>query len=927
MNRGQPVVLLLLLFLALGVVAQLVPLYTDWLWFQEVGYTEVFTKTLALRGSLFLGLALAVLVFLYVNLTFAARTAAPDVIWELEDQLGLPGRVVIEPLIRRFLPVVLFAISLVAGLRATVHWETLLRYFNALEFGRTDPLFGRDLSFFVFVLPFWRLLYGWAITLVVSTIILTLAVYVLQRSLVLTTRGPRLAAVHRAQHPDDAPGVRARPDRGAELPRRRNSRRPGARAQRPDDREHPALGSPPAAADLRPAPGDPDLLQVRGRRQRPVHDQGRVQAAHALDPRALLRAPPVADLDQRAPDLHPRLRRRRRTRQPDHARGAARVPGEGHPAAVDGRLPGDYTARDLFRRSVERVRAGPHAAAGAELPVGRPERLHDLRRHRRNPHRVLCSEAPLRDPLRRVQDPPLQRPHGREPDHDLSRRRRAGAPGHAVLQVRPRPVHGRHRRRASRVDARRLHDDDAVPLLGPGPRRGQLRPELRQGDDRRLPWGREILPRRRDGPDRASLRPRIPRAPPAVRRDARGSARAHPLPRGLLRHPGAQVRHVPHGGPASLLQQGRPVDGPAANGRRTRARDGALLHDHAAAGGEEGGVHPPHALQPEPPRQHNRLARRALGPAELRQPARLRLPQAEAGLRPAPDRRADRPGPRDLTASLALEPARLHGDPRIASGNPDRSVADLRPAALPRRVGAGGAARAPARDRRLRQPDRDGADAPAVARPHLRRPRPEPGARCGGAAPDGARRGGDASARAAGVGDLEPCPGRAAARGLGGLRNRAEAPGRDAARPQRSLPLEPRRGPRRPPPKPPPASSAPAEPALESRSVRHGASPSPAGLRARLVAPLAQAQGGAGCLPRPVASARRRVRRKGNGLMGSVARVVEEGCPPCPGPPSDRSYVRARRRSETPIPRKIMFAVHAARSGGRRSARANASAT
>src|SRR5438034_1219127 len=114
MNRGQPVVLLLLLFLALGVVAQLVPLYTDWLWFQEVGYTEVFTKTLALRGSLFAGLALAVLVFLYVNLTFAARTAAPDVIWELEDQLGLPGRVVIEPLIRRLLALGALALALKA---------------------------------------------------------------------------------------------------------------------------------------------------------------------------------------------------------------------------------------------------------------------------------------------------------------------------------------------------------------------------------------------------------------------------------------------------------------------------------------------------------------------------------------------------------------------------------------------------------------------------------------------------------------------------------------------------------------------------------------------------------------------------------------------------------------------------------------------
>src|SRR5438309_7134300 len=194
MNRGQPIGLLLLLFLALGLVAQLVPLYTDWLWFQAVGYPAVFTPTLALRGALFSGLALSVLVFLYVNLTLAARTAAPDVIWELEDQLGLPGRVVIEPLIRRFLPVVLFVIARVAGLRATAHWETLLGYLNAVEFGGTDPLFGRDLAFFVFVLPFWRLLYGWAITLVVSTIVLTLVVYILQRSLVLTTRGPRLAA-------------------------------------------------------------------------------------------------------------------------------------------------------------------------------------------------------------------------------------------------------------------------------------------------------------------------------------------------------------------------------------------------------------------------------------------------------------------------------------------------------------------------------------------------------------------------------------------------------------------------------------------------------------------------------------------------------------------------------------------------------------
>jgi uncharacterized protein len=194
MTRPQPIVALIVLFVALGVLAQIVPLYTDLLWFREVGYTQVFFTILETRGGLFTGLAVAVVVFLWANLTFAARTAAPDVLWELEDQLGLPGRVVIEPLIRRFMPAAIALIGLVSGLRASANWDTVLGYLNRVPFKTTDPLFGRDLGFFVFVLPFWRLLHGWATALVVGTFVLTLVIYVLQRSLVLTARGPRLAA-------------------------------------------------------------------------------------------------------------------------------------------------------------------------------------------------------------------------------------------------------------------------------------------------------------------------------------------------------------------------------------------------------------------------------------------------------------------------------------------------------------------------------------------------------------------------------------------------------------------------------------------------------------------------------------------------------------------------------------------------------------
>ena len=185
---------LLLGFIVLTGLGQAVPLYTDWLWYGEVGFTQVFTTVLSLRGWLFLGAGGVVFLFMYGNLWMAARTAAPDVLWELDDQLGLPGRAVLEPLIRRLLLPVIAVIAVLSGLRAGASWEMVLGYVNGTPFGVVDPLFGRDLSFYVFDLPLWRFIYGGALTLVIGTLLLSVATYVLLRSLVLTAQGPRLAA-------------------------------------------------------------------------------------------------------------------------------------------------------------------------------------------------------------------------------------------------------------------------------------------------------------------------------------------------------------------------------------------------------------------------------------------------------------------------------------------------------------------------------------------------------------------------------------------------------------------------------------------------------------------------------------------------------------------------------------------------------------
>ena len=175
-----------------------VPFYTDWLWFAEVGYVPVFLKTAALRGSLLVGAGLVAYLFLSLNLRAAVRARPPDVFWELEEPMGLPSRVVLEPLLTRLITPVVAAVALGLGLAASAEWSTLLLYQAAQPFGVADPLVGQDVGFYVFRLPFWQELLGWGFRLVGLTLLGTALVYFLGRVLVLTARGPVITARARA---------------------------------------------------------------------------------------------------------------------------------------------------------------------------------------------------------------------------------------------------------------------------------------------------------------------------------------------------------------------------------------------------------------------------------------------------------------------------------------------------------------------------------------------------------------------------------------------------------------------------------------------------------------------------------------------------------------------------------------------------------
>ncbi|HWU40521.1 MAG TPA: UPF0182 family protein, partial [Candidatus Acidoferrum sp.] len=198
MSRQSLIGPILAVFVILGVLGQVLPLYTDYLWFQEVKLVSVFTTILWAKIALGLVAGLAFAAVVYVNVFLAARSTASDVLVELEDPFGLPSRLVIEPLFRKFLLPGALVLGFLAGSTASGQWETFLRFFNAQPFNVSDPLFGRDVSFYVFRLPVLQTLYGWAMTTLVLTFLMVVATTLLHRGIQITPRGPRVAGHARA---------------------------------------------------------------------------------------------------------------------------------------------------------------------------------------------------------------------------------------------------------------------------------------------------------------------------------------------------------------------------------------------------------------------------------------------------------------------------------------------------------------------------------------------------------------------------------------------------------------------------------------------------------------------------------------------------------------------------------------------------------
>ncbi|GII80938.1 UPF0182 protein [Sphaerisporangium rufum] len=189
------VALVILFFIFAGI-------FTDWLWFDSVGYTSVFSTMLVTQLLLFALGALLMAAIVGGNMMIAYRVRPLFGIGMFGG--GAQGgadryRAAVDPHRKVIFIAGLVVLGLFTGSSMAGQWKTWLLFLNGTPFGKTDPQFGMDVSFFMFTYPFIRMGLNFLFTAVIISIVLAAIVHYVYGGFRLQSPGlhaTRAARIH-----------------------------------------------------------------------------------------------------------------------------------------------------------------------------------------------------------------------------------------------------------------------------------------------------------------------------------------------------------------------------------------------------------------------------------------------------------------------------------------------------------------------------------------------------------------------------------------------------------------------------------------------------------------------------------------------------------------------------------------------------------
>jgi uncharacterized membrane protein (UPF0182 family) len=191
-NRAWLIVLAVALFLLLTSLRGIAGFYTDYLWFDSLNFSDVFTGVL--RSKVLLAVLFTAVLFavLWVNLLIADRIAPrfrpagpeEELVERYHELIGERTGLV------RLLISLLFALILGTGVSG--QWEKWILFLNARDVGRVDPQFKTDVGFYLFRLPFLSFLVDWAFAAVIVVLLVTAVAHYLNGGIRVQGPGQRV---------------------------------------------------------------------------------------------------------------------------------------------------------------------------------------------------------------------------------------------------------------------------------------------------------------------------------------------------------------------------------------------------------------------------------------------------------------------------------------------------------------------------------------------------------------------------------------------------------------------------------------------------------------------------------------------------------------------------------------------------------------
>ncbi|PPJ13894.1 membrane protein [Nocardia nova] len=201
LSRRSRILLITALVIAalLLVGPRLTDAYTNWLWFGEVGFRQVFTTVLVTRLLLFLIVAIVVGALVWLALLAAYRTRPVFVPVSGPSDPIARYRTTVMGRLRLFGIGIPVLVGLLSGLVAQSSWVTVQLFLHGGSFGIKDPQFNIDVGFYAFDLPFYKLLLNWLFVAVVIAFFANLVTHYIFGGLRLSGREGTLTRPARIQ--------------------------------------------------------------------------------------------------------------------------------------------------------------------------------------------------------------------------------------------------------------------------------------------------------------------------------------------------------------------------------------------------------------------------------------------------------------------------------------------------------------------------------------------------------------------------------------------------------------------------------------------------------------------------------------------------------------------------------------------------------